>query len=412
VSQRVVVVGGGLGGLRAAEQLRVAGYAGELVVVGDETHLPYSRPPLSKEALAGDLAHETVAFARKAAVADVDWWLGRSVRSADLGRRSVVLDDGRQVAYDGLVAATGVRARRLALDAPLAWRHVVRTLDDAVRLRRELDGRPRVVVVGAGFIGCEVAATARTLGCEVDVVDPLPVPLLRPLGTDLGGEIRRRHEARGVRFHLGRVPAALDGETGPRSVRLDDGTQLDATVVVEAVGSVPAVGWLDGNGLDLADGVRTDNGLRPLQGADPLRTAAVVGDIARFPNPVFDDVPRRVEHWNVPTETAKRAARVLAADLAAEAAHAAPADPLEALPPFTPMPAFWSDQFDIRLQSFGLPSLGADDVRLLEGELTGECAMGYHRDDRLVGVVLLGMTNRFGHYRTLIAAGGREPVGA
>jgi 3-phenylpropionate/trans-cinnamate dioxygenase ferredoxin reductase component len=412
VSQRVVVVGGGLGGLRAAEQLRVAGFAGELVVVGDETHLPYSRPPLSKEALAGELAHDTVAFPRKAAVADVGWWLGQSVRSADLLGRTVELGDGRQVAYDGLVAATGVRARRLSLDVPLAWRHVVRTLDDAVRLRHELDERPRVVVVGAGFIGCEVAATARSLGCEVDVVDPLPVPLLRPLGADLGAEIRRRHEAQGVRFHLGRVPVVVDGDEGPRSVVLDDGTRLAATVVVEAVGSAPAVGWLEGNGLDLADGVRTDNGLRPLRGDEPVRTAAVVGDIARFPNPVFDDVPRRVEHWNVPTETAKRAARVLAADLAAEAAGTPGADPLDGLPAFRPMPAFWSDQFEIRLQSFGLPALGGDDVRLLEGELVGECAVGYHRDDRLVGVVLLGMTSRFGHYRTLIAAGGREPVGA
>lgn len=401
------MVGGGLGGLRAAEQLRAVGFSGEVVVVGDEPHLPYSRPPLSKEGLAGDLAYALVEFPRKAAVGDVEWRLGERVQQADLVERFVVLAAGRHLAYDGLVAATGVRARRLPLAAPREWRHVVRTLDDAVALRRRLDTRPRVVVVGAGFIGCEVAATARTLGCEVDVVDPLPVPLLRPLGEVLGTELRRRHEAQGVRFHLGRVPVQVEGDDGPDAVVLDDGTRLAATVVVEAVGSVPAVGWLEGNDLDLADGVRCDGGLRPLTPVGPVRTAAVVGDIARFPNPVFDDVPRRVEHWNVPTETAKRAAKVLAADLAAEAAGAgAETDPLDALPPFRPMPAFWSDQFDIRLQSFGLPALGGDDVRLLEGDLQGDCAVGYHRDDRLVGVVLLGMANRFAHYRSLIAAGG------
>ncbi|MGZ4611539.1 MAG: NAD(P)/FAD-dependent oxidoreductase [Actinomycetes bacterium] len=401
MSGRVVVVGGGLGGLRAAEQLRAAGHAGEIVVVGDETHLPYNRPPLSKEGLATGLDHATVAFARKASVEDVTWRLGETVVGADLGAQAVRLADGAELAYDGVVLATGVSARRLSLDAPTAWRHVVRTLDDAVRLRRELLPGTRLAVVGAGFIGCEVAATARVLGCEVDVVDPLPVPLLRPLGAVLGGELRRRHEEQGVRFHLGRTIARIEGRSaadGPARVVLDDGSDLPATVVVEAVGSVPNVGWLEGNRLDLADGVRCDNGMRAVRGVaqdDPVRTAVVVGDIARFPNPLFDEVPRRVEHWNFPTETAKRAARVLAAELAAGPGGP---DPLEALP------AFWSDQYDIRLQSFGLPGRGGDDIRLLEGELSGECVVGYHRDGVLVGVVFLGLASRFGHYRSQVAA--------
>ncbi len=412
---RVVVVGAGLGGLRAAEQLRTAGYAGEVVVLGDEPHLPYNRPPLSKEGLASGIDHETVAFRRKASVDDVVWRLGgpqNTVTSADLSAHELHLADGSTVAYGGLVMATGVSARRLPLEAPLAWRHVVRTLDDAATLRERLTQGPRVVVIGAGFIGCEVAATARMLGCEVAVVDPLPVPLLRPLGTELGQEIQRRHEQQGVRFHLGRTVAGIDGAdaTGPTRVRLDDGTELAATVVVEAVGSVPNVRWLDGNGLDLSDGVRCDAGLRAVGADGPVRDAVAVGDIARFPNVLFDEVPRRVEHWNFPTETAKRAAKVLAADLAARATGhdgSADPDPIEALGEYAPMPAFWSDQYEMRLQSFGLPGLGGDDVRLLEGDLTGECAVGYHRDGVLVGVVFLGMAARFAHYRGLIAA--RQP---
>ncbi len=412
---RVVVVGAGLGGLRAAEQLRTAGYGGKVVVLGDEPHLPYNRPPLSKEGLATGLDHETVAFRRKASVDDVVWRLGgeqNTVVGVDLVARSVRLADGAELGYDGLVMATGVSARRLPLDAPLPWRHIVRTLDDAATLRARLTPGTRVVVIGAGFIGCEVAATARVLGCEVDVVDPMPVPLQRPLGVELGEEIRRRHEECGVRFHLGRTIGSLDGDTGPRLVTLDDGTGLPATVVVEAVGSVPNVAWLEGNNLDLSDGVLCDTGLRAVGPAGPWRDAVAVGDIARFPNVLFDDVPRRVEHWNFPTETAKRAAKVLAADLAARADgrdSSADPDPIQALGDFTPMPAFWSDQFDMRLQSFGLPGLGGADIRLLEGELTGDCAVGYHRDGVLVGVVFLGLAARFSHYRGLIAA--REQSG-
>ncbi len=398
MTQRVVIVGGGLGGLRSAEQLRAAGFAGDIVVVGDETHLPYTRPPLSKEGLKSELTHETVAFRRKASVDDVTWRLGAPVVSADLAAHVVRLADGTELAYDGLVAATGVTARRLPLDAPESARHVVRTLDDAERLRAGLVASASVVVIGAGFIGCEVAATARLLGADVHIVDPMSVPLIRPLGTILGAALQRRHEGHGVTFHLGRTVAHVDLADGqPTGVVLDDGTELRCTLLVEAVGSRPNTAWLDGNGLDLSDGVLCDSGMRPVTPAGPVPDVVVVGDIARFPNALFDDQPRRVEHWNIPTETAKRAARTLVA--AFEGAAAAAAEP------FAPMPAFWSDQYDLRLQSFGLPGIGGDDIRVLEGDLDDEAAVGYHRDGVLVGVVLLGLTRRSAHYRDLIAAG-------
>jgi NADPH-dependent 2,4-dienoyl-CoA reductase/sulfur reductase-like enzyme len=384
--QRVVVAGASLGGLRAAEGLRAAGFSGEVVVVGDEPHLPYNRPPLSKEALAGDVEFSTLEFRRRKSVDDVTWRLGVGVADASLATREVILADGSVLPFDGLVVATGLRVRRLAIPAPDGGRHPVRTLEDAVALRADLRPGARVVVIGAGFIGCEVAATAVKLGCEVDVVAPEAVPMQRPLGLEVGAAMRRRHEAHGVRWHLGRLPASVEpsvadpGRVG--TVVLDDGTRLAADVVVEALGCVPNTEWLAATGLDIADGVLTDGHLRALTLEGEARPDVVaVGDVARFPNALFDDVPRRVEHWSIPTDTAKRAAPSLVAGLAGAARDPAP---------FAPMPSFWSDQYGLRVQSFG--SLGvADTVRVLEGDLDDEFVAGYERDGVLVGVLGIGL---------------------
>ncbi|TDC58590.1 NAD(P)/FAD-dependent oxidoreductase [Actinomadura sp. KC345] len=375
----MVVVGASLGGLRAAEQLRAAGHTGELVVIGDEPHRPYNRPPLSKEVLAGEVAFDRVAFRMRASTADVDWRLGTAVTGADLTARAVRLADGTEVSYDGLVIATGLRPRRLDAPGPGPSRHVVRTLDDAAALRERLRPGTRAAVVGAGFIGCEVAATARTLGADVTVVAPESEPMLRPLGPELGAELRRRHRERGVRFLLGRTVARFT-ESG---LELSDGSEVRAEVVVEAVGSVPCVEWLKGNGLDLSDGVLCDGALR-VEGRPDV---VAVGDVARFPNPRYDDVARRVEHWSIPTDTAKRAARTLLGEEEGQ---------------FRPLPSFWSDQYDMRLQSFGAPALGESDIRILEGDLNREAVVGYHRDGGLVGVVMLGCTRRQAHYRKLL----------
>lgn len=374
---RVVVVGASMGGLRAAEQLRAAGWSGPITVVGDEKHMPYNRPPLSKEVLASDVSHEAVAFRARAATADVEWRLGVEAVAADLTARHVTLADGTRLTYEGLVVATGIRPRRLPCPGPTEGRHVVRTLEDAQGLRGALAPGSSVVVIGAGFIGCEVAATARGLGADVAVVAPEAEPMLRPLGAELGAALRRRHEARGVVFHLGRTIGHFTGVDAVTGVVLDNGTHLPADAVVEAVGSTPNTAWLDGNGLDLSDGVLCDALLR-VEGRPDV---VAVGDIARFPNARYDGVPRRVEHWSIPTDSAKRAARTLVA-------HLTGSEPDEA--PFAPLPTFWSDQYAERLQSFGAPGLGGTDIRVLEGELDADCVVGYHAEGRLVGVVALG----------------------
>ncbi|MGW3967633.1 NAD(P)/FAD-dependent oxidoreductase [Amycolatopsis sp. NPDC005003] len=389
-ADRVVVVGASMAGLRAAEAVRKAGYAGEVVVLGDEPHPPYNRPPLSKTALGADPGD--LAFRLPRHVRDVTWRLGEAVTAADLAARTVTLAGGDVLGWSGLVIASGLRPRRLPLPGP--DRCVIRTLEDAARVRAALRPGTRLVVVGAGFIGCEVAAAARTLGASVDVVAPERVPVERPLGRLLGAALQRRHEARGVRFHLGTVPV----EYRAASVVLGDGTELPADLVIEAVGCTPATDWLAGTGLDLTDGVLCDNALRAAGRPDVV----ACGDVARFPNPLFDPVPRRVEHWTMAADTGKRAGTTLGRHLVAAGGDE---------PPFTPLPSFWSDQYDFRLQSYGAVGLGSD-VRVLEGDPDGEAAVGYHRDGRLTGVVLLGLGGRCAHYRSLVAEAGhlRRPI--
>jgi NADPH-dependent 2,4-dienoyl-CoA reductase/sulfur reductase-like enzyme len=363
MTERVVVVGASVGGLRAAEQLRAAGWAGEIVVVGAEPHMPYNRPPLSKEFLAGTASSVTF----RSRVTDVVWRLGSAASAVDLAARVLTLADGTTIDFDGLVVATGLRPRRL----PGANGHVLRTVDDAIRLRAVLAEHPRLVVVGAGFIGCEVAATARKLGVDVTVVDPLPLPMLGPLGEPLAASLLARQC--GVTFHLGHTVARFE----PRQLVLDDGTVLPADAVVEAVGSHPNTEWLAGNNLDLSDGVLCDEHLR----VEGLPFAVAVGDVARFPNARYDAVPRRIEHWSIPGAMARHAARSLVAGLAG-----APVDG----PAFAPLPTFWSDQHDYRIQAIGAPPLGLADIRVLEGSLDEDVIVGYHHEGELVGVVGVG----------------------
>ena len=400
MTKPVVIVGASMGGLRAAEALRRFGYLGPITAIGDEQYAPYNRPPLSKEVLAEAVSHEAVAFVQRPATQDVNWILGTRAVAADLEHQTVTDSTGQVHPYSALIIATGLRPKRLQVsNSELAGRHAVRTLDDAIALRAALQPGARVVILGAGFIGCEVAATARKLGCDVTVVAPGVHPIVRPLGIDLAREIQRRHEAEGVRFKMKTSVEDLIGESHVSAVLLDTGEELACDVFIEAIGSDTNTEWLEGTELDLSDGVLTDSAMRAVKiDGTAVETVFAIGDVARFANPLFDQVARRVEHWNIPTDTAKRVGQVLAAQL-----NSADNWPDVLDEPFAPMPSFWSDQFEMHILAFGLLGL-ADEVKLLHGEVEGDCVFGYWRQGVMVGVCGIGLRSTVQGYRAQIGS--------
>ncbi|MFR9673710.1 NAD(P)/FAD-dependent oxidoreductase [Streptomyces sp. TR06-5] len=363
---RIVVVGASAAGLTTAESLRRRGHDGPLTLIGAEPHLPYDRPPLSKKVLTGEWAPERATLRGREHLLglDVDLRLGQVARSLDTVRRRVRLESGDEVPYDRLVVATGVRPRRRP-GSDLAGVHVLRTLDDALALRDELAAGPRVVVMGAGFLGTEVAAAARAYGLEVTLVDPAPVPLHRPFGERVGRLVASLHRRHGVRVRCGAGVAGLRGSRGRvEGVELSDGTVLPAEVVVQAVGSAPAVEWLRGSGLRLGDGVECDERCRA--------AAAVhaVGDVASWFHPGFG-LRLRTEHRMNATEQAMSAAGDILGDSR----------------PFAPVPFFWTDQYDVRIQAYGIFPPGAG-FRLLGGDpADGRFTAAYDRRGRTVGVL-------------------------
>jgi 3-phenylpropionate/trans-cinnamate dioxygenase ferredoxin reductase subunit len=372
--ERIAVVGASLAGLEAAAELRRAGFSGELVVLGAEPHMPYDRPPLSKELLAGSFGVEQVALSRGPAV-DAVWRLGSPVTRLDAERLTLDVD-GAVEQYDGIVVATGatpVRPRFSPHGRPVpAGVHVVRTLDDCLDLAQELHAGPRrLLVVGGGFIGAEVASTACTLGVDVTVVEALSTPMQRALGHEVGqllGEVQRDH---GVDLRTGTTLRNLHGEPRVELAELSDGTRLAVDVVVLAVGVRPATGWLENSGLTLDDGVVCD----PTCLAAPGVVAA--GDVARWPNERYGEV-RRVEHWDNAIRQGKHAARrLLAGD--DPAGHA----------PYAPVPWVWSDQFGSKLQVLGSPAMHDELVLLRDRDSAPRWVALYRRDDRLVGVAAL-----------------------
>ena len=373
VLRDVVIVGGSLAGLRAAESLRTGGYEETITIVGDEHHLPYDRPPLSKRVLSGEWEPDRIALRRPDDMASIDvrWRIGARAVSLDLDDRTVELDGGDRLGFDGLVIASGAVPRRLPAQDDHGHAVVLRTLDDALDLRdRIAGGDQRVVVIGAGFIGLEVAATARQLGNDVLVLEGGPAPLMRALGEAMGAAVSAVHADHGVEIRCG---VQVDG-LAPGAVLLDGGHRERADVVVVGIGVAPATDWLDGSGLQLDDGVvcRPD-----LNAGRPLVYAA--GDVARWHNPLFDEV-MRVEHWTNAAEQGALAAHNLLAESSGQ--------PTE---PYAPVPFFWSEQYDRRVQFLGRASAD-DDVRIVAGSV-GERRFTalFGRAGRLRGVLGVNM---------------------
>ncbi|MDE2591987.1 MAG: FAD-dependent oxidoreductase [Actinomycetales bacterium] len=401
MTKPVVIVGASMGGLRAAESLRRFGYSGPIIAIGEEPYPPYNRPPLSKEVLAAEVSLEAVAFPQRPATADVDWRLSTRVIGANLAGSSVETDKGDVIEYSKLIIATGLRAKRQDYPNNLfVGRHVIRGLDDALALRAALKPGAKVVILGSGFIGCETAATARKLGADVTVVGPAELPILRPLGREFASEVKRRQEHAGTEFLMGRRVVDLIGDAVVEGVVLDDGTQLPCDVFIEAIGSHPNIEWLEGQDIDLSNGVVCSSNLNARKASEGYwPDVYAVGDVASFPNPIFDDIPRRVEHWNIPTECAKYVGARVAAELAIEAGAEAEIPTAD----FKPIPSFWSDQFDMHILAFGLLGL-ADESRLIEGDINDDFVFGYYRAGKMVGVAGIGMRSVVQGYRKAFEA--------
>ena len=392
---RVVVVGASLAGLRAAEELRARGFDGTITVVGEERHEPYDRPPLSKQILAGTWPAERAALAVSAdgglVGLGLDWRLGQRAIALDPRARQVTLAGGERLGYDGLVIATGSAPRELPGTETLAGAHTLRTLDDCEAIRTDLEAGPgRVVVVGAGFIGSEVAATCRTRGHEVTVLEALPVPLGRALGDEMGAVMGELHRDHGVEVRLGTGVAGFEAGSGGRveRIRLADGNTLDADLVVVGIGVTPNTGWLEGSGLALDDGVVCDASAWVAPGI------VAAGDVARWPSHRFGEL-MRVEHWDNAITMGEHAARRLLADLAGS-------DPGGAQEPYDPVPWFWSDQYDRKIQLAGRSS-SADEVQVVDGDVAERRFVAlYRRGDRLAGVLAMNRPRPLMSYRGLV----------
>lgn len=381
----MVIVGGGLSATRVAEQLRKSEYAGPVVIVSDENHLPYDRPPLSKVVLYdaakghGDIALRTAEFYTDN---DITLRLGAAAQSLDTAAQTLTLANGTVLGYDELVIATGLIPRRIPSLPDADGIHVLRSLDEALALREHAGRARRAVIIGAGFIGCEVAASLRRLGVDVVLVEPQPTPLATVLGEQIGELVARLHRAEGVDVRTGVGVAGVRDESGAVSaVELSDGTVLEADLVVVGIGSRPATDWLVGSGVALDNGVVCD---------EAGRTSAphvwAIGDVASWRDAAGHQV--RVEHWSNVAEQA----RVMVPSMLG----------LE-LPALVVVPYFWSDQYDVKIQCLGEPE--ADDTVHLVSDDGRKFLAYYSRDGVLVGVVGGGMPGKVMKARSKIAAG-------
>ncbi len=381
----ILVVGASLGGLRAVEAIRREGFTGSMTLVGDEEYFPpYDRPPLSKEVLMGQWEPDRARL-RTDENLDVELALGTRAERLDLERNEVVLADGTSRHFDGLVIATGAAPRTMSIiEKGLRGVYMLRTLADSLALRDALAAASKVVVIGGGWIGGEVAAACRSLNLDVTVIEALAAPMMRSLGVDLGMWAAELHRAHGVDMRLGvGVDAILEDGGKVAGVVLADGSEFPCDVLVVAVGAAPVTDWLEGSGLLLNDGVVCASTGFALS----TETVVAVGDVARWHNPLFDR-ELRVEHWSNAVEQAEWAARSLV--------HGA-----SSAEPFSAVPYFWSDQYGKKIQYVGV---AGDFAGVVEGGLDQDRFVAiFTSGDQLVGALCVNAAPRMIRYRRLIA---------
>jgi 3-phenylpropionate/trans-cinnamate dioxygenase ferredoxin reductase subunit len=377
----VVIVGGGLAAARTAEQLRRSEYTGPITIVSNEKHLPYDRPPLSKEVLRAETDDVTLKPAEFYEENDITVLLGKGARSVNTDAMTVTLTDGSELGYDELIIATGLVPKRIPSFPELPGIHVLRSFDESLKLRREADSARHAVVVGAGFIGCEVAASLRGLGVDVVLVEPQPAPLASVLGERIGSLVARLHRAEGVDVRCGIGVGEVRGTDKVEKVVLSDGTELDADLVVVGIGSHPATAWLEGCGVAVDNGVVCD-----AAGRASAPHVWAIGDVASWRNTVGHQV--RVEHWS---NVADQARALVPAMLGKDA------------PTAVTVPYFWSDQYDVKIQCLGEPE-ATDIVHVVEDDGRKFLAF-YERDGVVAGVVGGGMPGKVMKVRAKIAAG-------
>jgi len=375
-----VIVGGGLAAARTAEQLRRAEYAGPITIVSDEVHLPYDRPPLSKEVLRSEIDDTALKPRDWYDEKDITLRLGQAATGIDTAAQTVALADGTSLGYDELVIATGLVPRRIPSLPDLDGIRVLRSFDECMALRTHASSAKKAVVVGAGFIGCEVAASLRGLGVDVVLVEPQPTPLASVLGEQIGALVTRLHRDEGVDVRTGIGVAEVRGQGHVDTVVLTDGTEVPADLVVVGIGSHPATDWLDGSGIEVDNGVVCDE-----SGRTSAPHVWALGDVASWRDAAGHQV--RVEHWS---NVADQTRVVVPAMLGRE------------VPSTVVVPYFWSDQYDVKIQCLGEPE-ATDTVHIVEDD--GRKFLAYYeRDGALVGVVGGGLPGKVMKVRAKVAA--------
>ena len=383
----ITIVGASLSGIRAAETLRAEGFKGKIKLFGDEERTPYDRPPLSKNFLDGEMPFERLSLISEEKILELEIELALGSKATNLDVESQTLEiEGIKESFDGLIIATGARARKLPNSDKFQGVHTLRSVDDSIRIREAFkSGKSKVVIVGAGFIGCEVASTASNLGLEVTVLETQHVPLCHVLGEKVGTIISDLHTTNGVELNCGVKVQEIQGGDHVEGVLLTDGTLIEADLVIVGIGAVPNTEWLENSGLTIDDGVCCDETCL----AAPNIVAA--GDVARWYHVGYGK-SIRLEHWDNAAEQGKYSAQRLLHDEANN-------------PPYAPVPWFWSDQFDRKIQLAGISSPEDEFEVVVDSPQEGRFTGIYGNEGKLRAVLGINRPRHVMQFKSLIEKG-------